>query len=191
MTDPFKPRDVLAILFRHKKKAIGCCLLVVGSVVIVTALLQPRFRSEAMLFVRLGRENVALDPTASMGSGLVVAIPQAREEEINSVVEILKSQALVEKIVDQVGPGTILGDEQADATTAPVAQEATNSSSSPHWLQPYLQRLGRAIPSRRAIRRWSSSAACLPSGAACFDDCLRVLRWPDGGSCSVCPFTAH
>jgi uncharacterized protein involved in exopolysaccharide biosynthesis len=156
MPEKITPRDLLQILWRHKKKALACSLLVIAATVVATALMQPRFRSEAMLFVRLGRENVALDPTASMGSGSVVAVPQAREDEINSVVEILKSRTLSEKIVDKIGPRIILGEDIASSRTdadAPVQSVVPGDAQSLSWLpkelapvEPYIKRLAPGQP---------------------------------------------
>jgi uncharacterized protein involved in exopolysaccharide biosynthesis len=147
MAEDLTPRFALHVVFRHKKKVLCLALLVTGCAVALTALIQPRYRSEAMLFVRLGRENVALDPTASMGGGSVVAIPQAREDEINSLVEILKSRVLAERIVDEFGPEKILGKtaERQPATTAlsPVNQWLEDHLGS---LEPYWDRLAPGPP---------------------------------------------
>ncbi len=138
MSDPMDPREVLAVFFRHKKKATFAGLLVLLAAVAVTAIMQPRFRSEAMLFVRLGRENVALDPTASIGGGSVMAVPQGREDEINSVVEILKSRSLAEQTVDQVGPAIIL---DRSSESGPLFE-------APEWL---LTNLGSMEPFARRL----------------------------------------
>ena len=60
------------------------------------------YRSEAKLFLRLGRENSTLDATASFGESPVVAVPQSRETEINSIIEILKSRNLIAQVVDSL-----------------------------------------------------------------------------------------
>ncbi len=65
------------------------------------------YTSEAKLFVRLGRETVALDPTATTGQ--TVTLQETRENEINSIFEILKSRALAEQLVDTFGANAILG----------------------------------------------------------------------------------
>lgn len=75
----------------------------------LVALFAPKsFRSEAKLFVRLGRENVVLDSAATLGQSASVAVPLSRENELNSVVTILESRALAEQVVDALGPATIL-----------------------------------------------------------------------------------
>jgi polysaccharide biosynthesis protein PslE len=101
-------RDFYRIIFRHKKKAIFFFLLVSAATLLYAWFAPRTYWSEGKLFVRLGRENVGLDPTATLGQGPVVAVPQSREDEINSVVDLLHSRALVEKVVDQLGPHTIL-----------------------------------------------------------------------------------
>ena len=102
-------RDIYRIMFRHKRK----CLTLIALVTILTSYylcFAPRsYLSEGKLFVRLGRENVALDPTATLSQGPTVAVPHSREDEINSLVDLLTSRALIEKVVDRLGPHTVLG----------------------------------------------------------------------------------
>ncbi|MGE0606919.1 MAG: GumC family protein [Pirellulales bacterium] len=162
------------MLLRHKRKMVSafcCCLLVA---VAVTAVMQPAYRSEAKLFLRLGRENAVLDPTATMGQGPVLAVPQSREEEINSVVEILQSDILLGQIVDHFGAGPILGapvDEvllesakskpAIDAATEPVATIApvpakASSASADGWLSQLWSRIGpgpQSTPHNRAMTK--------------------------------------
>jgi uncharacterized protein involved in exopolysaccharide biosynthesis len=102
-------RSIAGSLWRHKGKLLLCFALVLAATLAATAMMQPAYRSEAKLFVRLGRENSMLDPTATIGAGPLVVVPHSREEEINSVCEILKSRVLLDKIVDEFGPATILG----------------------------------------------------------------------------------
>ncbi|MGB6042858.1 MAG: GNVR domain-containing protein, partial [Pirellulales bacterium] len=64
------------------------------------------FRSEAKLFVRVGRETVGLDPTATTGQ--TVNVQMNRAHEINSVVEMLQSRAMLERVVKRVTPEEIL-----------------------------------------------------------------------------------
>ncbi|MGA8141776.1 MAG: polysaccharide biosynthesis tyrosine autokinase [Desulfobaccales bacterium] len=66
------------------------------------------YLSEAKILVRLGRESVTLDPTATT-SGQVVSISSRRETEIKSELEILKSRDLAEQVVDTIGPREFQG----------------------------------------------------------------------------------
>jgi uncharacterized protein involved in exopolysaccharide biosynthesis len=106
--------------------------LVVMAATALGTYLSPRsYRSQAKLFIRLGRENVTLDPTATLGQAAVVAVPPTRETEINSVIEILTSRDLIEKVVDAVGPEAILGEGPPVAPAAKSATEADTVASSP------------------------------------------------------------
>lgn len=102
-------RDGLAIYFRRGRTAF--CVFALGCA--ATALyvyFAPRiYRSEAQLFVQLGRESVGLDPTATVGQ--VVNLSETRENEINSAYQMLHSRQLVERIVDELGPSAILDGE--------------------------------------------------------------------------------
>ena len=101
-------REVCLVLLRHKGKSLLFFVSVVAAVAVVTLLWPKEYRSVGKLFVRLGRENAMLDPAATLGQNPIVAIPQSRENEINSVVEIMQSRALLEKVVDRLGPAVIL-----------------------------------------------------------------------------------
>ena len=120
---PPSPPPLLArcclLFFRHKKKIALTFLLVMGIASVVSILSPRSYRSQAKLFLRLGRENVTLDPTTTMGQTPVVAIPSNRDSEINSVIDLLKSNVLLEQVVAKLGADTILGKSSAKPA-APV-----------------------------------------------------------------------
>jgi polysaccharide biosynthesis protein PslE len=101
-------QDFAEAIWRHKLKSAMFFVAVVAGVGLLTLLWPRAYKSEAKLFVRLGRENAMLDPTATLGRDPIVAVPQSRESEINSVVEILQSRVLFEKVVDGLTPAAIL-----------------------------------------------------------------------------------
>ena len=76
--------------------------------VLAMIFLPRKYHSEAMIFVKLGRETVALDPTASTGS--MVSVLESRDNEINSIRDMLYSRGIMEKVADRIGPEVILGD---------------------------------------------------------------------------------
>jgi len=119
-------RDAYYVLFRHKKRVVIFFFVVIITVTLGTFLAPEIYQSEAKLLVKLGRESVTLDPTATTGQ--VISIAQSREEEINSEIEILKSRELAEKIVDRIGVEAILNrpDEiiLGDTSTTGVARDA-------------------------------------------------------------------
>lgn len=109
--------EVLASIWRHRWKllAFGCVMLLAA--IALGAAWPKTYRSEAKLYVRLGRENVGMDATASLGHE-INGIQISREEELNTVVELLKSRSLLEKVVDAVGPETVLKPTSQSGTTA-------------------------------------------------------------------------
>lgn len=94
-------RDLYYVFFRHKYKAILFFLALTATVAVFTFLSNDVYRSEAKLFVRVGRETVTLDPTATTGT--IVPVSQSRESEMGTELEILKSTEIASKVVDSIG----------------------------------------------------------------------------------------
>ncbi len=128
-------RDVYQAVFRHKRIVLSVFLTVMTCAVLATAFGSRVYRSEGKLFVRLGRENLVLDPTATLGQGSMVAMQQSRENEITSVAELLKSRGLLEKVVDAIGPRVILANEDlaADVDSSTAGLSGGQVASSPSW----------------------------------------------------------
>ncbi len=99
-------RDLLYVLFGHKKKMLAFMILLFGVIAIKTLTQPPTYRSDAKLLLRVGRENVSLDPTATIGE--VVGINRSYDWEVNSELEILKSREIAERVVDELGTGLLL-----------------------------------------------------------------------------------
>lgn len=99
-------RDVLRVLARHKKKVFAFFFATL-TVALAVALFWPKtFQSQVKLFVKVGRESVTLDPTATTGD--TVQLQASRESEINSVMEMLHGRALSERVVERLGVDTVL-----------------------------------------------------------------------------------
>ena len=113
-------RDFYNVLFRNKRKILVFFFSVVVIVTVGTLLTYEIYRSEATLLVRLGRESVSLDPTATTGQ--VLNIGQDRENEINSEASILMSRELAEKIVDVFGADKLLEHSPTTAEDPPLAR---------------------------------------------------------------------
>lgn len=125
------PRGIVSSLWRHKGKGTLWFVVVVAATTAVILYWPRSYRSEAMLFVRLGRESVSLDPTATMGQ--TIAVSESRENEINSILEVLKSRDIAERVVDAVGPDLVLGSSDLPA----------DASKQPKWLNDAMGELQR------------------------------------------------
>ena len=98
-------------------------LFVVGVLSILAMIFLPKkYNSEAMVFVKLGRETVSLDPTATTGNR--ISVLESRDNEINSIRDMLYSRGIIETVVDRIGPEVILGE-------APLTDEVFESSVAP------------------------------------------------------------
>lgn len=136
----------LNMLQRHLKKMLIVFAIVMGGTFAYTALSTPLYTSEAKVFVRLGRESVGLDPTATTGE--TVTFQESRENELNSIQELLNSRKILEQLVDTVGAYVIL-DKSAD--------EVDNTESKPTiWsqLNPFVTYSARDKAIRRLAKRF-------------------------------------
>jgi uncharacterized protein involved in exopolysaccharide biosynthesis len=99
-------RELLRVIFRFRRRGLIVFGVTLLAAMIGLVLCPRKYTSEAKLLVRLGRENLALDPTASTGA--LVSLNNTREAEINSVILALSSRSNVEKVLDKVSdPSTI------------------------------------------------------------------------------------
>ncbi len=102
--------DLGHALFRHKGKATTVFLLLMIGAATVAAVLPKKYRSQALLLVRLGRQNATLDVVATAGEAQAAANPaEIREFQVNSIAAILASRAMVARVVDTIGPEVVLG----------------------------------------------------------------------------------
>ncbi|NCD34525.1 MAG: hypothetical protein EOL87_14060 [Spartobacteria bacterium] len=95
-------RDLLEIIFRHKKKAMLFFFIVVITAAVTLSLTPQNYTSTSKLIIRRGRENVFLDPTAATGN--MLPIYKEWESEVNTELEILNSHELVQEVIEELGP---------------------------------------------------------------------------------------
>lgn len=100
---------------RPWKRSLLLFFLLAGISSVIVIYQKNVYRSEASVFVKLGRESVALDPTVTTTS--TIALNETREGEINSIVEVFRSRAIAEQIVDEFGAETIYSGVLPDAET--------------------------------------------------------------------------
>ncbi len=100
--------DFIKALFRNKKIVIFVPLLILGLASLVILFAPREYRSEAKLFLQVGRESVKLDPTATTGD-MISMQSNNRDGEIVTAMEALKSRGTIKKVVDQLGADVVLG----------------------------------------------------------------------------------
>jgi uncharacterized protein involved in exopolysaccharide biosynthesis len=98
--------DALRAIWRGRWPGIAFAGSLFGLTLLASLLMKNVYRSEAAIFVKVGRESVSLDPTVTTMQA--VTVNETREFEINSILEVLKSREIAERLVDEFGPETIL-----------------------------------------------------------------------------------
>jgi len=127
-------RDLFAIALRHRIKMAVFVVAVISCVAVVVVRAPYVYRSEAKFFVRLGRESVALDPTATTGQ--IAPVTRSRQSEILTELDILRSRKMAEKLVDLVGPAAILAPAaETDASTAVGRRARQGPGRVGRWLE--------------------------------------------------------
>jgi len=109
-TPRLSPRDAARICFRHGRRATLVFATTLVLVVVGLIACPRQYVSEARLFVKAGRESVALDPTATTGQTMLVN--DSRESEMRSLLDVLDSRMLREHVVDRLGAAIILTSAQ-------------------------------------------------------------------------------
>ena len=107
-SNSFTALNALDATWRRKFTVIRFFLCTIVLVGLVTIFTPKTYKSDAKIFVRLGRENSTLDVTAGLGDNPVYTLPLNRESEINSITDMIQNKELYGRVVDQVGPQTIL-----------------------------------------------------------------------------------
>ena len=116
-------------LLRHGRLAGGVAAAVVVLTLVGLVFMPRDYYSEARLFVRFGRENMILDPTAT--NGQMISIYESRESEINSLLEVLKSRAMLDLLVESLGTDFVLSGrgEPLPLTPSPMNVAAAAATS--------------------------------------------------------------
>ena len=93
-------RDLYYVLFRHARASALVFFALLLPLCAYVVLSPSVYQADAKLLVRLGRQSVSLDPTATTGK--TVGINQSRLSEINSEIEIIGSSDLLTEVVASV-----------------------------------------------------------------------------------------
>lgn len=105
----FSLRDFYYVLFRHKGMMLLFFIVVIATVTLGIMLSPAIYRSEAQLLIRLGRESVTLDPTATTGQ--IIPVSESRERQINTELALLGSREIIECAVEAIDPEVLLHEE--------------------------------------------------------------------------------
>ncbi|MEX2315995.1 MAG: hypothetical protein WD669_02515 [Pirellulales bacterium] len=126
---------------------------------VVIAVYPRSYASEAKLFLRVGRESVGLDPTATTGE--TIMLQKSQVDEVNSALNILNSREVLQRVAERVGIERVL-DDLPDGDSYPGTAESASgyfhqaATSISAWLDSALKTLRLSDPGTDldlAIRR--------------------------------------
>ncbi len=106
-------RDVCRVLFRHRWRSIFFFLAVMVFAVVGVLLMPKKYLSEAKFYMK---PDYRVDPAATNDTQVVAFDPE-REGEMRSVIALLESRGLIERVVDQLGTDIIF---EEDLKTSPL-----------------------------------------------------------------------
>ncbi|MCA9266549.1 MAG: hypothetical protein KDA60_21965, partial [Planctomycetales bacterium] len=98
--------DVVRTLRRRWKRVVAVGTFVLALAIVALVVWPRTYVSEGEVFVQMGHESVALDPTATTGT--TVPIFENRENEINSALEMLQSREVLTRVVKRLSATVIL-----------------------------------------------------------------------------------
>lgn len=95
------PGDVLRSIRRRIPSVILTTVLFTVAIVALLVVWPNQYRSEGMMYVRLGRNAMGSDPTAKSSSS--VSMQESRTAEVVSIGEMVGSREIAERAVERVG----------------------------------------------------------------------------------------
>ena len=103
-------RDFLYVLFKRKSRILIIFFSIVVAVTVGSFVMHPTYEATSKVLVKFGRENVYTATTQTPGGSGQIAFDTGREEQINSEVELLTGQALISKVIADIGVKTLYPD---------------------------------------------------------------------------------
>ena len=94
--------EIFGAVRRHLAQVIFTFFVVSGLLAAVVVIWPSQFESDGLMYVRLGRGALSVDPTASHSSK-TVSLMDSRKSEVVSVARMLESREIAERAVRKVG----------------------------------------------------------------------------------------
>jgi polysaccharide biosynthesis protein PslE len=113
-------QEIVGKLWRAKWKILGFQFLVLAICAGVIFFWPRSYKSEARVFLQLGKESVSLDPTVSASTSKINVQSSTREDEIITALDVLQSREVAARVVDFLTPEVVLGKEPVGTEKTPV-----------------------------------------------------------------------
>jgi uncharacterized protein involved in exopolysaccharide biosynthesis/Mrp family chromosome partitioning ATPase len=123
---PITPREIARVLFRHRRRIVAFFATVTALTLLAIAIYPRSYSSESKLFLRVGRESVTLDPTATTGQ--TIMLQKTQVDEVNAALQLLLSRDVLRQVVHEIGAERILED-------LPRTHGVAGSPGPPAWIE--------------------------------------------------------
>lgn len=107
MTGIISKVELLEVVFRHKLKIVLIPLFILALTFAVILFFPRQYRSEAKLYLQVGRESLGMDATATMGPAASL-IQNNRDEEMKSALQVVGSRGVIAQVVEKLGADYVL-----------------------------------------------------------------------------------
>lgn len=97
------PTEVLYGVFERLPSVISITLLSLFAAAVIVFALPDKFTSDGLMYVRLGRGALSVDPTATTAGSAGVSVQETRSAEVMSVAEMINSREIAERVVERIG----------------------------------------------------------------------------------------
>src|SRR3954468_10426970 len=139
-------------VWRRKLLFIAVFAAVIGCVATATYVATREYRSQAKLFLRLGRENASVDPLTAAGDKRLIGLQPTFEEELNSVMDLLASKGNVGRVVDLLGPSYVMDTSAGGEEAKPVLASAEpRQATTPVSLKRTTDANGKAVTAAKPV----------------------------------------
>ncbi len=110
------PRDLLFILFWHRRKVVGFFTIATFLTALAVLALPNTYRSESKLLVKMGGDNISPSASSSIGGPIVQPVIYW-EVQMKTELEVLRSREVAASVVEKIGAGRVLRKGNIDAIT--------------------------------------------------------------------------
>ena len=111
-------QELMELIFRHKLKIVFIPVVVMAVAVAVMLFFPRKYRSEAKLYLQVGRQSLGIDATANLGSSSGL-IQSNRDEEVKSALQVVGSRGVLCQVVERLGADYILDGEEKGSEANP------------------------------------------------------------------------
>lgn len=151
---PISYQQWIAAIKQHLRLSLFAFAVVMGLTILVILFAPRSYTSEAKLLLRIGRESVTMDPTAS-SVGDKLNLHHTRENEIQSAVGVMQSREIVEHVVEKIGEDVVLKGKPQGKKTSAGSRIGGMLSSAVGSVTGILGKIDPVPASEKAIRKLS------------------------------------